>query len=536
MRHSERIRLMCSDIDNALKSKNIEPLYGFECSEYIPLRYSSGGGKEIYYPEDQEVDLVNIISSPLPRLPCEVTMHAHWLSVEGVQPSVPENVPPLSLEQQRQQAVALSLKEPDPTLTSKDIRLERKRKKESESSEWVKLKPLQPHLLTQEQQFYYKELTDTCIGLSDTKRQEALASISTDPSLCQLLPQLVTFVMEGIKVNIAQRKLTSLKNLLRIINALLENATVSIERFLHELIPSTCTCLLNRQICSRPESEDHWSLRDLAAKIVALICKKYSNSVNNIQTRLTRTFSQTLQGNIQQGLAPHYGAVAAFGELGQEVITACVIPRIKQEGELIKMAQIGLAGPSKIIEQVAANKLQGSLQRYCSPYLQQSRPATDTLLMYQQDYGYLGTCLFNHVKSLRQGRPTLTLSNVHKFASGTPTSPKAKLSPLTLTSPHVTATKITTSKGGTISLGSPGLRLQINSPTTGTSIATIPVSLLSAVVNSPTVAQALANQLSGVSTSAALSSVVSTLQEQLNSSTSKTSTLTAATTPTTSSN
>jgi hypothetical protein len=83
----------------------------------------------------------------------------------------------------------------------------------------------------------------------------------------------------------------------------------------------------------------------------------------------------------------------------------------------------------------------------------------------------------------------------------------------------VTVTKIQTPKGpAAISLGSPtlagNLRLQItsSSPSSGGSIATIPVSLLSAVVNNPSVAQAvLASQLG--SQSEALSSVVSTLQE-----------------------
>lgn len=490
MRHSKRNRLSCGDIDNALRSKNIEPLYGFECSEYIPLRHSSGGGKEIYYPDDQEVDLVSIVSSPLPKLPCDVSLHSHWLAVDGVQPLVPENVPSLSLEEQRKQAVALSLNSQDASLVQKDVRLERKRKKEEEGVvEVVKLKSLQPHLLTMEQQLYYKELTDACVGLSDSKRQEGLMSLSTDPSVYQLLPQLITFMTEGIKVNIGQRKLPSLRNLLKMVKALLDNTSISIERYLHDLIPSVSTCLLNRHLCTRPESEDHWSLRELSAKILSLICKKYSNSVNNIQTRLTRILSQTLQGLTLQELASHYGAVACFGELGQEAISACVIPRLKQEGELIKSAQIGTTGSSKIVEQVAANKLQGILQRHCSPVLHQTRSATDTIVMYQQDYGYMGTCLFNQVKSLRQGRPILNLSNL-AGPIGSPTSPKTKLSPITLGSPsQVTATKI--SKGGIPG----GLRLQINSPGGGgTSVATIPVSLLSAFAN-PSVAQALANQL-----------------------------------------
>ena len=534
MRHGKRGQLLCSDIDHALKTKNIEPLYGFECTDYIPLCHTSGSGKDLYYPDDQEIDLVDIISSPLPKLPCEVTIRSHWLAVEGTQPAIPENVPPMSLEAQKEQAAAVSLSDHDVILASKDVRLDRKRKKEKDdtSGDWVKLKPLQAHTLSLEQQLYYKELTDTCVGVSDSKRQEALSSLSYDPGLYQLLPQLICFINEGIKVNIAQRKLTVLRNLLKMVKALLDNNSISIEKFLHELIPSILSCLMNRYLCQKPESEDHWSVRDLAAKIVALICKKYSNSVNNIQTRVTRIFSQAL-GNNTQGLAVHYGAVMGFAELGQESVLACVVPRLKQEGELIKAAQVGVAGPTKVIEQIAANKLQILLQRYCAPCLVQSRPATDTLQTYQQEYGYLGTAMFSQVKSLRLGRPTLTVASVQKVvnpSSRSPTSPlasplgKTKPPPLSLPSSPVTTAKIQTPKGTTVSISSSTMAAALvqlassNSSGVGSPVATIPVSLLSAVVNNPSVAQAvLASQLSTEPASSALSTVVSTLQEMQSS-------------------
>ena len=534
MRHGKRGQLLCSDIDHALKTKNIEPLYGFECTEYIPLRHSSGGGKDLYYPDDQEIDLVDIVSSPLPKLPCEVTIRSHWLTVEGTQPDIPENVPPMSLEAQKEQAAAVSQSDHDVILASKEVRLDRKRKKEKDDAngDLVKLKPLQAHTLSLEQQLYYKELTDTCVGVSDSKRQEALSSLSCDPGLYQLLPQLICFINEGIKVNIAQRKLTVLRNLLKMVKALLDNNSISVEKFLHDLIPSILSCLMNRYLCQRPESEDHWSVRDLAAKIVALICKKYSNSVNNIQTRVTRIFSQAL-GNTTQGLAVHYGAMMGFAELGQESVLACVVPRLKQEGELIKTAQVGVAGPTKVIEQIAANKLQVLLQRHCAPCLVQSRPATDTLQTYQQEYGYLGTAMFSQVKSLRLGRPTLTVASVQKVvnpSSRSPTSPlasplgKTKPPPLSLPSSPVTTGKIQTPKGTTVSISSSTMAAALvqlassNSSGVGSPMATIPVSLLSAVVNNPSVAQAvLASQLSTEPASSALSTVVSTLQEMQSS-------------------
>lgn len=509
MRHSKRKRLTSADIDHALRAKNIEPLYGFNCEDYLPFRHTSGGGKELFYQEEKEIDLIDLVNSPLPRLPYDITLRAHWLSVEGIQPSIPENPAPVTIDDQREMALAASLPRAnisESIIPVRDTKLDKKGKKKDEgvtSSEWLKLKPLQAHALSLEQQLYYKEIADACIGLSDSKRQEALSSLASDPGLYQLLPQFTSFITEGVKLNIAQRKLTILKHLLRMVKSLLENSSLSMEKYLHELIPAILTCLINKQVCLRPEAEDHWSLRELAAKIVAEICKKYSNSVNNIQSRMTRIFSQALKNNTQ-GLGVHYGAMVGLIELGQEAITSLIIPKLKLEGELIRLAQ---GQPSRVTEHVAANKLQGLLQKHCAPILMNSRPASDTLQKYQEDFGYMGPVLFNQVKTLRQNRAGQLPQQAVKLQSPTLKSPLTPTTPgqvkgnrpppLSLPSPQLTIVKSSTNgtpKAQTpiSSLASPtlaaALRLvsQAASPSPVTSLGTpgtpIPVTLLSAVM------------------------------------------------------
>ena len=86
MRHSKRHRLATKDIgktltnlclkvllrqichfinsDSALRARKIEPLYGFTSTEYIPWRYASGGGRELHFNEDHEIDLQELINKP----------------------------------------------------------------------------------------------------------------------------------------------------------------------------------------------------------------------------------------------------------------------------------------------------------------------------------------------------------------------------------------------------------------------------------------------------------------------------------------
>lgn len=388
--HAKRRKMIPSDIDCALRAKNIEPLYGFDCTEYVPFKHTSGGGKELFFQEEQELDLAELISAPLPRVSVEPTLRAHWLAVNGVQPAIPYNPTPVSLDEQQKESLhhELSYGKLDDGI-----------KGDGASQDWPRLKHVQvTHSLSLEQQLYYKEMTEACIGGSDTKRQEALVNLSTDTGLYQLLPYFSNFIAEGIKVNISQRKLNMLKFLMKMAKSLADNSNIYLEKCLHELVPAILSCLLGKQLCMRPEAEDHWSVRDFAAKIVAIFCKKFSNPSNSLQTRVIRIFSKALL-DTTKGLSVHYGAVMGLVELGQDAVTSVVIPKLKWESQLIKLVQKNDA--SNMLEQLAANRLQTLLQKHCPRSLMLIRKPTDTVEQYQNDYGHLGPALFNQVRQTR---------------------------------------------------------------------------------------------------------------------------------------
>lgn len=66
---------------------------------------------------------------------------------------------------------------------------------------------------------------------------------------------------------------------------------------------------------------------------MAQICKNFNTSTNNIQTRITRMFSNALKQEDKLPVSSLYGALEGLSELGPEVIKTFIFPRIKSIGE-----------------------------------------------------------------------------------------------------------------------------------------------------------------------------------------------------------
>ncbi|XP_035780143.1 transcription initiation factor TFIID subunit 6-like [Anopheles albimanus] len=436
MYHAKRSKLSIADIDHSLKVRNIEPQYGFVNPDFIPFRFASGGGRELHFVEEKEIDLSDLVQGGPPKIPLETTLRAHWLAVDGVQPTVPENPPPLSKDVQALDSVNPAHKLDKTHLKDTTGKPAISKTHKLKNVETVQVKQLATHELSVEQQLYYKEITEACVGSDEARRAEALTSLSCDPGLHEMLPRMCTFIAEGVKVNVVQNNLALLIYLMRMVRALLDNPALYLEKYLHELIPCVSTCIVSRQLCMRPEIDNHWALRDFAARLMAQICKNFNTSTNNLQTRVTRLFSAALTSD-KTPLSSMYGALEGLSELGTEVIKVFIIPRLRFISERVEVLLQGTTTISNT-DKIAAGHIRAMLQKAVPPVLKTLRNPPDLVEEYKRDYGCLGPTFHQGVVKARSASPSAAGATSSSASTAAPptgsSTPSAGTAGSTLTS------------------------------------------------------------------------------------------------------
>ena len=316
MRHGKRTTLTTQDISQALRLLDVEPLYGYESTR--PLRFgeaSIGPGQPLFYVEDEEVDFEKLINAPLPKVPREISFTAHWLAVEGVQPSIPQN--PTQGDQRNQE---LSAKGPGANQTLAAM----------SGNDNVSVKPLVKHVLSKELQLYFERICGAILDESNEEyRSAAFASLKTDPGLHQLVPYFVQFVADKVTHNL--KSIFVLTNSMQLIAALLENPSLYIAPYVPSIVPSVLTCLIGKHLGTPNQDgrETHFSLRDYAGSLLSSIARRYGPSSSTLKPRIARSCLKHFLDS-HKPFGTHYGAVLGLTMIaGADGVRTLISPNLK---------------------------------------------------------------------------------------------------------------------------------------------------------------------------------------------------------------
>ena len=316
MRHAKRTTLTTQDISQALRILDVEPLYGYESTR--PLRFgeaSIGPGQSLFYVEDEEVDFEKLINAPLPKVPREMTFTAHWLAVEGVQPSIPQN--PTQADQ-RNQELAAKGQGANTTLAAMS------------GNDSVSVKPLVKHVLSKELQLYFERI---CAAIMDDNNEEyraaAFMSLKTDPGLHQLVPYFVQFVADKVTHNL--KSLFTLTQSMQLIAALLENPSLYIAPYVPSIVPSVLTCLIGKHLgtAAQDGATTHFALRDYAGSLLSSIARKYGPSSSTLKPRIAHSCLKHWLDS-HKPFGTHYGALLGLTMIaGPDGVRTLILPNLK---------------------------------------------------------------------------------------------------------------------------------------------------------------------------------------------------------------
>uniref|UniRef100_A0A0R3RYL1 Transcription initiation factor TFIID subunit 6 n=1 Tax=Elaeophora elaphi TaxID=1147741 RepID=A0A0R3RYL1_9BILA len=407
--HGRRKRVTAEDIDSAFAMSGYPPLFGFTVKEGLPFRFAGSLGRDLFVTDDRDVEITPVVNAPAAKLPLETNIKSHWLVIDGVQPAVPENPAPV-VEAETPVTVATEKAAVDTGLS-----ILSKAHRGLQQTEQVQIKTTSTHALSVEQQVFFKEITEAIMGSDDTRRTEALYSLQTDAGLQQLLPRFSVAIVEGVRCNIVQHNLAILIYLMRMIQSLANNPALSLERCLHELLPSVLSCILSRQLCARPETDNHWALREFSSRLLANVCRSYN--ISHLRSRITQVLAQVWRDE-NCTLAALYGSLYALNELGVDTVHSVVIPRAAQLHNDLRRV---MSDKPNTVDKLAAEKLQNFVIKVLVHFVKTQKPTgLKEVTDYQNMFGGFGEAVYKAVTS--EHAPVVSVSasasnnNVHSAA------------------------------------------------------------------------------------------------------------------------
>lgn len=298
MKHAKRRRLTTEDINDALRTSDMQPILGHGSPE--PVTFKQVKDADIHFIEDVDLSVANIASNSYkPKETGELGIKSFWYAIEGVSKIIP--VPAAAGETWK-----------TPSFGQNKPAIVKKEKKE----------------LSENMLRYYDYMVKAILGADEEAMKFALSDLKTNSKIVPLLPYFVNFVSNGVKT--VSHDISQLTRLLHTVKALTNNSNLYLEPepYLGLLVQSVMYCGLEPLAASINPLNDHWVLRDYAARLLGHIVKKWSVHNSALMQNTLKSLKEVIC-DLSKPFCSHYGAVMGLLALGTKAIENVLLPELQ---------------------------------------------------------------------------------------------------------------------------------------------------------------------------------------------------------------
>ncbi|XP_041469521.1 TAF6-like RNA polymerase II p300/CBP-associated factor-associated factor 65 kDa subunit 6L [Lytechinus variegatus] len=297
MKHSKRKRMTSDDFNKALRWSDVEPIHGYGSNE--PAVFRQIKDTNLYFVEDRDLSLPEIaMDTKIPNSAGNTSLKANWLALEGVHKTVVQSSDPGQAAAEGIQKI-LGVQGQGMTHSME--------------------------MLSSDQVTYYQHIVKAILGTDEEATKVVLVDLQTNSKIAGLLPYLVNFVSVGVKV--VSLELYQLTGLLYIIDALVRNQFIYLGPYMIQLVSTVMYCILEPLAVSINPINDHWGLRDYAARLLLPILRCSKESKNKFYHQMLTAF-QEVMNDPARPLCTYYGAVMGLIALGPQAVEDVLCPRL----------------------------------------------------------------------------------------------------------------------------------------------------------------------------------------------------------------
>ncbi|KAE9554185.1 hypothetical protein FO519_002606 [Halicephalobus sp. NKZ332] len=383
-----RTELQMEDIRIALRDLGVGTMIGFEAETARRVKPKSKitieKAPNMFEVTDLKVDPIDEVYE------ADVLVTPHWLVIDGIQPAIPEN--PLKESDNKK----------DEKKSTEEVRLSntlilKEMAKKVPKAEHVEVKTTTTHTVPLEQQVFFKEIMETVMCSDEAKRTIALATLKSDPGLQILVPRFSNAFAEGVRCNLIQENVAFLIYLMRIMDSLVLNPNINLEKHLHEIIPAITSCLVIKSIGIEGSKEQpSWTLRDFCGKLLIKILTRYK--LPQVRIRLFRVFSKIFQ-QPDPSIPSLYAVVHAVHLFGFEAVENIIFPNLGIVKSVLSKSQSRASSmkgkPESDPEQFGRQRLSDLVVRLMKNYMNSDRMPEKSLESCRLVFGPYGEEIYD---------------------------------------------------------------------------------------------------------------------------------------------